>query len=96
MSYKRTGHGLTKEQIKACRAVIDGADVYCRAIAVRLREVERDFPGYICITRARHAPKDGARQQPYFGAILTPLGRKAVTPRKLYRHTRTHAVEVRA
>lgn len=87
---------LTKEQKTAMHCVIDGADVYNRTIAVRLREVERDHPGYILITNPRRRPRDGAKQQPYFGAILTPMGIVAITPIKVRRSIRNHAAEVRA
>lgn len=84
---------LTKEKIAAMRAVKDGADVFNRALAVRLREIQRDYPEYITIVRAIGGDCNGAR--PYFGAILSRRGIAAITPRKISR-TRTHAIEVRA
>lgn len=88
MRTKSAGQKLTKEQIKAMRAVIDGADVYSRRLADRLREVEGHHPELILITRAAHPPKDARATQPYFGAILTARGVVAVTPHKALRaHT---------
>lgn len=68
---------LTPEQVTAMLQVAYGGDVYNRETAERLREVERNFPHYINIGVARFAPRDGAKKQPYFGAILTASGLKA-------------------
>lgn len=97
MHHHKKGNGLTKEQIKAMHAVIDGADVYNRTIAVRLREVEKNNPTLIRITKAHSAPRDGAAAQPYFGAILTAAGVEAITPRKQFRAraARNAAIEAR-
>lgn len=83
---------LTKEQIAAMREVKDGADIFNRAIAVRLREVQRNHPNYLTIVPAVMGTQNGAR--PYFGAILTARGVDAITTRKTTR--RTAAIEVRA
>ncbi len=85
MHHHKKGHSLTKEQIKAMHAVADGADVYNRTIATRLREVERNRPELIKITKPERAPRNGAAAQPYFGAILTAAGIVAITPRKQLR-----------
>ena len=69
---------LTAEQREAMRAVWNGADVYSYAVALRLREVQRLFPGFVDIGRAMCAPVNGAEQQPYFGAILTAAGKSAI------------------
>lgn len=83
---------LTKEQIAAMREVKDGADIFNRALAVRLREVQHNHPNYITIVRpVGGANSHGAR--PYFGAILTQRGLDAITPRKLAR--RMVAIEAR-
>lgn len=58
--------------------VRDGADVYSYAIAILLRRVERYYPEFIRITKAQHAPEDGAQEQPYFGAILTAEGKAII------------------
>lgn len=68
---------LNRRHIKAMRAVKDGADVYSMPIAEDLREVERDHPHLIHITKAQDPPP-GQYQQPYFGAILTPAGKRAI------------------
>lgn len=98
MHHHKKGNRLTKEQIKAMHAVIDGGDVYNRTIAVRLREVERNHPELIKITKPQRAPRDGAASQPYFGAILTAAGIGAITPRKQLRAqaSRIAAIEARA
>lgn len=84
MHHHKKGHSLTKEQIKAMQAIIDGADVFNRTIAVRLREVERNRPELIKITKA-HGGTNAHGARPYFGAILTAAGVVAVTPRKQLR-----------
>lgn len=87
---------LTKWQKAAMREVIEGADIYNRSIAMRLREVETSHPEFIRITAARTAPRDGAQQQPYFGAILTLRGIEAISIRKAQRSAARHEIEVRA
>mgnify|MGYP001563052022 CR=1 FL=1 len=67
---------LTGEEMKVMRLIANGADIWGFYEAGILRRVERDFPLLITITKATNAPKDGAKQQPYFGAILTPTGLK--------------------
>ncbi len=69
---------LSEAQKEALRAIDGGADVYDYGIAVALREVEKTNPDYLKTTRARMAPKDGAKRQPYFGAILMAKGRRAL------------------
>lgn len=95
MHHHKRGNGLTKEQIKAMRAVEDGADVYNRTIAVRLQEVKRNHPQFITIVKAVNPMQGPAR--PYFGAILTAAGIEAITPRKLRaRASRIATIEARA
>lgn len=69
---------LTTEQVDALRAIEGGADVYSRVVARILRELERSHPEYLTITRAMQAPEDGAKTQPYFGAIATKRGLAAI------------------
>lgn len=71
---------LTADEKRIMAQIIDGGDVWGYIEAKTLRAVERDFPRprLIKITRAKNAPKDGAAHQPYFGAILTAAGRKAL------------------
>jgi hypothetical protein len=70
--------GLTAEMKTVMAAIKDGGDVWGYGEARCLREIERRFPGLVTITKAMQAPSDGAKQQPYFGAILTNAGRKAI------------------
>ena len=65
---------LTEEQIRAMRIVINGADIYNRLIAVRLREVREFKPNMITIERERHVIA-GEPAQPFFFAALTPTGK---------------------
>jgi hypothetical protein len=67
----------------ALRAVRDGADIYERSMEGVLRDLSK--LGLVDICEAMQAPKDGAKRQPYFGCILTPLGRKVLTETKLRR-----------
>ena len=57
---------------------IRGADVYDHFIASHLRRVQAKAPHYLDIGPAEMAPPDGARAQPYFGAVLTRAGAAAV------------------
>lgn len=72
----KTGETITKEQAKAILEVVGGADVYGYSLAKTLRTMQRDGigVGLFEITDAMDAPKDGAKQQPYFGAIATDEG----------------------
>lgn len=79
---------LTKEQKAAMHEADGGADIYSRHIAQRLREVQRDFPGFIVITPA--AMPQAGLCRPYFGAYLTQAGAEAITPKKLLRRARQH------
>lgn len=80
---------LTKQKVAAMRDIIERRPVFSRGIAVRLREIERDFPHYLEITPSTNA--GGAR--PFFCARLTAAGLAAITPRKLARRI---AAEVHA
>jgi hypothetical protein len=66
------------ELIAAMVKVYDGADVYDHHTASILRTVEREYPELIDICKAKNPPSDGAKQQPYFGAILTDKGAQIV------------------
>ena len=61
---------------QALEAVEEGADIYSYLLALKLREIERDRPGFVKIGKPMCAPVDGARTQPYFGCILTDGGRE--------------------
>ena len=69
---------LTNTEVGALFAVRYGADVYSPLVARALRSVERNHPELVEITEPMSAPKDGAKQQPYFGAILTKAGEKVI------------------
>jgi hypothetical protein len=58
--------------------VTEGADVYDYALALNLRQVQRLHPDLITITQPQAYEGDGTDQMPYFGAILTDLGRQCV------------------
>jgi hypothetical protein len=63
----------TRKQKHALGMIADGADVFDYGTAKTLREVEREHPELLHITKpAGHYP--GAGRTPYFGAILSPLG----------------------
>lgn len=69
---------LTAEHFDSMAGCINGADVYGYTDARLLREVETHKPELIEICAAQNAPSDGAKKQPYFGAILTKAGKKEV------------------
>lgn len=69
---------LSNEEKDALKAIENGADVYDRIIAQTLRKLEREHPDWVNLGDAMNAPEDGAKQQPYFGAILTAKGKKAL------------------
>lgn len=73
---------LTKEHKEAMRAVTHGADVSGYSIARLLREVERHHPELITICKVM-GDYDGAGHVPYFGAILTKAGRRAVGKKRV-------------
>ena len=69
---------LTTQQIESLTAVANGADVYNYGIAIDLRQVQQSHPELITITKPQAYEGDGTDQMPYFGAILTELGRQCV------------------
>ena len=73
---------LTAEEKKVMRQIVKGADIWGRYEAGIIRYIEREFPGLVTVTKAMNAPEDGAKQQPYFGAILTLAGLKAIGVKK--------------
>lgn len=68
---------LDERVARSMYAVRNGADVYDYQLATDLRFVERIHPQWINIGRPEMAPADGAKRQPYFGAILTRSGLSA-------------------
>ena len=69
---------LTNEQIEILRKIKSGADIYDYMTAKILRTIEKNFPSLICITKPMMYQGDGTDQMPYFGAILTKDGKKAI------------------
>lgn len=68
---------LTNEEARAILECENGCDVYSYALAGTIRKMERrGVKGLFDITRAMHAPENGAERQPYFGCISTPEGVK--------------------
>lgn len=66
---------LSLEEAKAIIAVKNGADIWGYHEAGLYRKMERrGIKGLFTITKAMMAPKDGAKQQPYFGCIATAAG----------------------
>lgn len=55
---------------------VPGCDVWERFDASICRELEN--LKLVRIVKARNAPKDGAKRQPYFGVKITAAGRKAI------------------
>lgn len=75
---KQTRFIVDADTAEAMQLVRNGADVWDRSIAGRLRMVEQMRPQWIDIGKAVMAPEDGALRQPYFGAILTTSGKAAL------------------
>lgn len=73
-----TRRKLTAEEKKVMHQIAKGADIWGYYEAGICRDLERDFPSLITVTKAMNVPKDGAKKQPYFGAILTPAGLKEI------------------
>lgn len=71
---------LTKDERAAILAVARGGDVTSYTLARTLLAVEKDFPGYVDIgpVMNRYSVYD---KLPYFGAIATSAGRRAVKAR---------------
>jgi hypothetical protein len=69
------GPALSPEQIVMLRQIESGADVWGYQHARILRDIERLHPQLIKIGKAKNAPKNGALQRPYFGAIATKAGK---------------------
>lgn len=62
--------------IELLKSLKRGADIYGYAEGRRLRELQKGGCKLFQITKAMCAPSDGAKQQPYFGAILTKEGQE--------------------
>lgn len=66
----------TKETLKK---TVGGVDVYDHALARELRLIKAEHPDYIEIVNAMAYHGDGTDKMPYFGAILTIEGFKAIS-----------------
>lgn len=69
--------GLSAYEREVMQSVSQGADVWGYLEASTLRSIKRRFPEYVQIVQAMEKPS-GEKRQPYFGAILTVAGRKAL------------------
>ena len=69
---------LTKREQASMRQVKNGADVWDYGIASDLRAVQRKAPSLISIGKPMMYRGTGVDRMPYFGAILTPAGRRAL------------------
>ena len=69
---------LTRNEIDALSAIVNGADVYDRALAGELRQVEKDHPELISIGKPQMYKGTGVDRVPYFGAVCTAAGRAAI------------------
>ena len=58
---------LSKVEKEVLKSVKEGADVWGYGEAKTCRQLETK--GLVKIVRAMNAPRDGAKQQPYFGCI---------------------------
>jgi hypothetical protein len=73
---------MNKERIEAMQAVAGGADVRSYLWAKELRAVEKEHPEWIDIVPCRMGPYGVKEKHPYFGAILTNAGTKALREAK--------------
>jgi len=70
---------LSTRQLESMALVTNGADVYNYALAIDLRLVQHTHPELITITQPQAYEGDGTDEVPYFGVILTDLGRQCVS-----------------
>lgn len=69
---------IPKRLLKALALVRDGADVHSYTLAKDLRELQQRFPELISISRLEMYQGDGTGIVPYFGAIATAAGKRAL------------------
>lgn len=69
---------IPAEYLAALALVRDGADVHSYALAKTLRQIEREFPALIRIGPLMMYQGDGTDRMPYFGAIATADGKRAL------------------
>lgn len=68
---------LTTEQINALSQIDGGADVLSYSLATTLRDVEKTHPELLTIGDYQ-GDYDPVGRLPYFGAILTDVGKAAI------------------
>lgn len=73
---KNAMEGVSKSELETLIGVLTGADVWSRDQAKNCRSLESK--GFVRIVKAKNAPKNGAEQQPYFGAKATAKGKRYV------------------
>jgi len=69
---------LTPAQVEAMAGAANGADIYSPRLAADLRKAQSACPDLIAITNPQAYEGDGTDRMPYFGAILTDLGRQFI------------------
>jgi hypothetical protein len=69
---------ITEQTKTVMRAIENGADIYGYGDAVILRQLAKESPEMVEITRAKMYKGDGTTQMPYFGAMLTHAGKAAI------------------
>jgi hypothetical protein len=69
---------IPKRLLNALALVKDGADVHSYQLAKDLRELQSRFPSVISIGPLRMYQGDGTGIVPYFGAIATANGKRAL------------------
>lgn len=73
---------IPKRLLAALALVKDGADVHSYTLAKSLRELEQRFPTLISIGRLEMYQGDGTGIVPYFGAIATAEGKRALKAKR--------------
>lgn len=69
---------LTKDEIAALRLIKNGADVHSYTLARTLRRIQQVHPELLDIGPLQMYQGDGTGRMPYFGAILTAVGKRAI------------------
>lgn len=68
---------LTPKQLETLVGIGNGCDVWGYTDAEAARALEK--VGLVKVVKAKFAPRDGAKRQPYFGAKRTAAGTRAVS-----------------
>ena len=69
---------MTHKEREALKSVRGGADIFSLSLARTLRDIEKHESGLVTITKAM-GDYQVDKPRPYFGAILTGKGKKALT-----------------